>query len=133
MLCAYDEAAGLADVLLRGLGALPAVLPLAIVLRALESTTASLEGLGWGSCGSGDGGSNDEGFGELHGEIGSFKEVGVVRWCGCVGRMCSIDGVEEQKRECCRPVYICEPELPPSIDAAHITVGLLSRLLLKAR
>lgn len=55
--------------MLGGLSVFPAVLPLAIVLRALKSTAASLKGLGWGGSGAGDGGGEDEGFGEMHGEV----------------------------------------------------------------
>lgn len=63
----YEETCSVASVLLVVGGALPAVLPLAAVVLALDgSSSASLQ-LSDGSCsGAGDGGSNEEDLGELH-------------------------------------------------------------------
>lgn len=76
----YDQTSGLAGVLLLGLSAGPAVVPFAIVLVALDATGLSLR---WGgsSSGAGDGGSEDEDVGELHGCLLVVGKVVWLYWC----------------------------------------------------
>ena len=63
----YKEARGVASVLLVVSGALPAVLPLATVVLALDgSSSASLQLCGGSCSGGGDGRGNHEDLGELH-------------------------------------------------------------------
>lgn len=63
----YEEACSVASVLLVVGGALPAVLPLAAVVLALDgSSSTSLQLCGGSSSGGGNGGGNEEDLGELH-------------------------------------------------------------------
>jgi hypothetical protein len=66
-LITYEEAGSVASVLLVVGGSLPAVLPLATVVLALDgSSSASLQLSGGSGSGAGDGGGDEEDLGELH-------------------------------------------------------------------
>lgn len=67
MFATYDQTTGGAGVLLRGLGAFPAVLPLAVVVLALNASGSASLQISSGCCsGAGDGGGDEEELGELH-------------------------------------------------------------------
>ena len=89
----YEETGGVASVLLIIGGALPAVLPLAAVVLALDGSSSASVQLCGGSCsGAGDGGGDEEDLGELHVCWWDDWKKELVGWIGIVERVeCDVE------------------------------------------